>query len=104
MTNTFIELNNVVYNAATQCFEALVTVETDTTTKTYPCAIEAPMSMSFEQAALGLQEQAVRRSKKATGMYSQMRHHVAPARAGRPRFDARTWLANLGFGSFNEAA
>ncbi|MEH6830548.1 orotidine 5-phosphate decarboxylase [Sulfitobacter sp.] len=104
MTQTQVHLSEVIYNGATQSFEALATVSTQTDTKTYPCSIEAPMSMSFERAAKGLETQALRKSASGKGMYSQMRHHMATVRAGRPRFDPRAWLAQLGFGSIDKAA
>jgi hypothetical protein len=104
MTHTRTELNNVSYNAANQCFEALVTVTQSGKRKAYACAIEAPITLSFEQAAKGLKTQALRRSREATGMYSQMRHAPLRPRAGRARFDPRKWFANLGFGVFKTAA
>lgn len=104
MTQPQVQLSNVIYNAGNQCFEALATVTTQSATKTHACAIEAPISMSFEQAAEGLKLQALRQNEKGAGMYSQMRHHVATARAGRPRFDPRTWLAQLGLGIDTKAA
>lgn len=104
MTQTQVQLSQVIYNAATQSFEALATVTTQSGTKTYPCAIEAPITMSFERAAEGLKIKALRNSKSRRGMCSQLRHHVATVRAGRARFDPRTWLAQLGFGSIDKAA
>ena len=62
------------------------------------------MNISFAQAASGLKVQALRANTSNKGMYSQMRHHVAAVRAGRPRFDPRTWLAQLGFGALDKAA
>lgn len=104
MKKTYVQLSNVIYNAGTQCFEALATVSTDATTKTYPCSIAAPITMSFEQAAEGLKTKALRLSGQGSGMYSQMRHRKSAVRAGRPRFDPRTWLAQLGFGPMSNAA
>ena len=104
MTHTSTQLSNVSYNAANQCFEALATVTMGGTRKTYPCAIEAPITLSFEQAAKGLKTQALHRSREATGMYSQMRHAPLRPRAGRASFDRRKWLTNLGFGGFKTAA
>jgi|TARA_B110000908_G_C10220121_1_gene434886 hypothetical protein len=104
MTHTQVQLSQVIYKAASQSFEALATVTSQANTKTFPCSIEAPINMSFERAAEGLKTQAVRKSASAHGIYSQMRHHMATVRAGRPRFDPRTWLAQLGFGSTDKAA
>jgi len=102
--NPVVQISDVMYNAANQCFEALVSVDTGTRTAKYPCAIQAPMTMSFEQATAGLTTQALRRHRQANGLKSQMRKHSATPRAGRPRFDPRTWLAQLGFGATDQAA
>lgn len=104
MTTQKIQISEVAYNAANQCFEAMVSIGTGSKTAKYPCAIEAPINMSFEQASKGLMTQALRRHKSRDGMYSQMRSHVATVRAGRQRFDPRTWLAQLGFGPLDTAA
>jgi len=104
MTHTSTQLNQVSYNAANQCFEALVIVTQDGTRRAYACAIEAPITLSFEQAADGLRTQALRRSREATGMYSQMRHAPVRPRAGRAVFDPRKWLAQLGLSGFKNAA
>lgn len=104
MTQPMIRISDVMYNAATQCFEAMVTVGTGERAVKYPCEIEAPITMSFEQAAKGLKTQALRRHKSRSGMHSQMRRHVAKARAGRAKFDPRAWLVQLGFGQIDNAA
>lgn len=104
MTHTEVHMSQVIYNAATQSFEALATVTTQNDTKTFPCAIEAPITMSFERAAAGLKTKALRASASGQGMFSQMRHRIPAVRAGRPRFDPRAWLAQLGFGSIDKAA
>lgn len=104
MTKQKIKIDEVVYNAANQCFEAMVSVGTGSKTSKYPCSIEAPINMSFEQASKGLMKQAMRRHQSPTGLHSQMRSHVATVRAGRQRFDPREWLAQLGFGSIDSAA
>ncbi|MEP2919962.1 MAG: orotidine 5-phosphate decarboxylase [Sulfitobacter sp.] len=104
MSKQKIQISEVVYNAANQCFEALVSVDTGNKMIKYPCSIDAPITMSFEQATKGLTTQALRRHKSRNGMHSQMRHHVATVRAGRQRFDPRSWLAQLGFGSLDSAA
>ena len=100
---TQIKMSRVLYNAANQCFEALVTLQSGEGSKTYACAIDAPITMSFEEAAEGLKTQAVRQSKKTGVLYSQMRHR-AGLRAGRARFDPRAWLSQLGFSTVDRAA
>lgn len=64
------ELTEVIYNAARQEFEAKVTVHDAHQSVTYACAIEAPISMSFEDAAAGLAKQALRRHGAPTGLRS----------------------------------
>ncbi|MCX7565576.1 orotidine 5-phosphate decarboxylase [Sulfitobacter sp. F26169L] len=104
MTQTTIQMSDVIYNASTQCFEALVTVNKGQSAVKYPCAIEAPITMSFEDAAKGLSKQALRRNKSKNSLYSQIRNRAPHLRAVRPRFDPRVWLAQLGFSSSDQAA
>lgn len=104
MTQTQVQLRNVTYNAANQSFEALATVTSQSGTRTHPCFIEAPVTMSFEGAAKGLETQALRNDTRESGLSSQMRHRVVPVRAGRQRFGPRAWLAQLGFGNIDKAA
>ena len=95
MNTATVELSNVIYNAATQSFEALVTVRNGDTTRKYPCAINAPISMSFEDAALGLSKQALRRHRSNACIYAESRPHVPAQRAGRQFFDPMKWLESL---------
>ena len=90
-----IQLTEVIYNAANQTFEALVTVHDGDLTRKYACAIDAPISMTFADAASGLQKQALRRYQSRGGMFSEARQHVPALRAGRPVFDPRRWLEGL---------
>ena len=46
-----LELSDVIYNAATQSFEARVTVHDRTGARSYACAIDAPITMEFADAA-----------------------------------------------------
>jgi|AntRauMFilla1563_2_1112583.scaffolds.fasta_scaffold40522_2 ATP-dependent protease HslVU (ClpYQ) peptidase subunit len=95
MTQT-TTLSEVIYNPANQCFEALVSVRESGSSRRYACAIEAPITMSFEDAARGLHTKALRLHAADTCLYSQMRHHVAAVRKARVRLDPRTLLAHLG--------
>lgn len=104
MKQTRIHLNDVIYNAGAQAFEALVTVDDGAKTRRYACAIKAPISLSFEDATAGLKTQAVRQHRKGTGLYSQMRRNAPSLRAGRARFDPRVWLTQLGFMPNSDAA
>ena len=90
-----IQMNDVIYNAAEQCFEALVTVHDGDRSRKYACAINAPMTMSFDQAAKGLTKQAERRHLSRGGMYSEIRAQKPAQRSGRPRFDPKAWLRHV---------
>lgn len=85
MYNRAVELNNVIYNAANQSFEALATVYAGKSSRSFACAIEAPIDMSFEDAAAGLKTQAIRRFDGRGGLSST--HPLikvqAQVRAGR---------------------
>lgn len=78
-----LQLSDVIYNAANQTFEALVTVHDADATRRYACAIDAPIDMDFEIAAAGLTTQALRRHSRG-----QVNSVQAPLpvtqRAGRP--------------------
>jgi len=56
-----LQFSDVIYNAANQTFEALVTVHDVSEARRYACAISAPIDMEFEDAAKGLSTQAMRR-------------------------------------------
>lgn len=56
-----LQFSDVIYNAANQTFEALVTVHDQSGARRYACAISAPIDMEFENAAKGLSTQAMRR-------------------------------------------
>ncbi|MEO9685315.1 MAG: orotidine 5-phosphate decarboxylase [Tateyamaria sp.] len=78
-----LQMNDVIYNAASQTFEALVTVHDAQGSRRYACAIDAPIDMDFELAATGLSTQALRRHGRG-----QIDSIQTPApitqRAGRP--------------------
>lgn len=99
-----IQLTEVIYNAANQSFEALVTVHTGEISRQYPCAISAPISMSFEDAAEGLTKQALRRDKQVRAPYSEIRKHVPAQRAGRRGFDPINWLESVVHADSSRAA
>jgi|TARA_B110000090_G_scaffold11555_1_gene11623 hypothetical protein len=70
MQNQAVELNSVIYNAANQRFEALTTVYAETTSRSFACAINAPIDMTFKDAAKGLTIQALRRFNGNAGLSS----------------------------------
>lgn len=104
MAQTRIQLNDVIYNAASQSFEALVSISDGTRSKRYACAIDAPINMSFEQATAGLKTQALRKHASGRGLHSQMRRQLPSQRAGRAAFDPRAWLSSLGCTTRSNAA
>ncbi|MGB5865901.1 MAG: orotidine 5-phosphate decarboxylase [Sulfitobacter sp.] len=104
MTQRTVKMTDVIYNGATQSFEALVTVTTAHETRKYPCAIEAPINMTFDQAAKGLETKALRLHNKRYGMYSQMKMYAPSLRAGREKFDPRRWLQQLGLTAQSDVA
>ena len=104
MQTSPIQLTDVIYNAANQSFEACVTVYSESGARKYPCAIEAPISMSFEDAAKGLHTQALRRHAKRSGLHSQMRRFAPQQRAPQSRFDPVRWLETLINGEQRNAA
>ncbi len=101
MQNQAVKLNNVIYNAANQCFEALATVYAGTSSRSFACAINAPIDMSFADAARGLSTQARRKFQGVNGLSSTHPENTASpqVRAGRtsPRkvMDAFEMLRNL---------
>ncbi len=78
-----LQLSDVIYNATTQAFEALVTVHDTHGTRSYACAIDAPITMEFEDAAQGLATQAMRRHTFGRSDASHMPSAMPPVRAGR---------------------
>lgn len=90
-----IQLTDVIYNAANQSFEALVTVHDGELSRKYACAINAPISMTFQDAAKGLTTQALRRHRCKDSTYSEIKFPAPAQRAGRRLFDPMRWLENL---------
>ena len=75
-----LQFSDVIYNAANQTFEALVTVHDHSGARRYPCAISAPIDMEFEDAAQGLSTQAMRRhERKDFGSSVSANHRAATA-------------------------
>ncbi len=90
-----IQLTDVRYNAAEQQFEAAVRVLDRGGRRSYACAIKAPISMSFEQAAEGLAKQALRRHRNRGGMFSHLSPSGFARRGGRQAFDSKRWLEDV---------
>jgi hypothetical protein len=79
-----LQLSDVVYNASTQSFEALVTVHDARGARSYACAIDAPITTEFEAAARGLATQAIRRHTHGRSDTTKMPSAAVQQRAGRP--------------------
>ncbi|MEM7521102.1 MAG: orotidine 5-phosphate decarboxylase [Pseudomonadota bacterium] len=90
-----IELSDVRYNAGTQSFEASVTVHDNATVRRYACAMQAPITMAFDDAAKGLAKQAIRRHQRRGGLFSDMTDRVQNVPARMTRRTAKRWLARL---------
>ena len=78
-----LQLSDVIYNAATQSFEALVTIHDAGNTRSYACAIDAPITMEYEDAAKGLATQAMRRHTHGRSDALHMPRAAAPRRVNR---------------------
>ena len=78
-----LQLSDVIYNAATQSFEAVVTVHDTSGARSYACAIDAPITMAFKDAAKGLATQAMRRHTHGRADRVHMPSATPSPRAGR---------------------
>ena len=56
-----VELNNVIYNPATQAFEARAVVHDPSGSRSYACAVKAPITTEFDRASTRLTTQALER-------------------------------------------
>ena len=95
MNSSTIRMDNVHYNAANQSFEAAVTVYGRHSTRKFACSINAPITMSFEDAASGLAKQAMRRFEGRRGLQSALAVSPPKQRADHGGFDPVNWLQGL---------
>ncbi len=95
MQTSKVKISDVIYNAATSSFEALVTVYGEHMPRKYACSIDAPIALPFEEAAAGLKRQALRRHKAETGMFSVISPNRPAPRAGRAPRTLSTWIKSL---------
>ena len=95
MNNVPVKIEGVHYNAATQSFEATVTVFGGQGTRNYACAIEAPISTTYEEAADGLARQARRRYVHRGGLHSKSVSVVPRQPHTRGKFDPTEWLHQI---------
>lgn len=70
MQTQALSTDEIRYDPALQAYDALVTVYTITTTRRYACTVPAPITMTHEQAAMALRQEALRRHCQAPGLYS----------------------------------
>lgn len=90
-----VQLTDVIYNAANQTFEATVTLYDAGNVRRYACAINAPITMSFEDAAKGLKTNALRQHTKQSGLSSFLQLSPSAKPAQQRRFDLGRWLQDL---------
>lgn len=90
-----IKLTDVVYNAASQSFEASATIYGSGVVRWYACSIDVRISTSFEGAAEALKKQALRRHNGCGGLCSRVSTSAVRPRAWRARFDPQRWLQSL---------
>ncbi len=90
-----IELSDVRYNAANQQFEAAVTVHDNSTVRTYACAIEAPISTSFEDAAQRLGKTAIEQHQNHGGLFSETQRFTPLKNALIPPKTRSGWLRRM---------
>lgn len=98
------EMTDVIYNAAAQAFEARVTVYGTDGAQTYACAIEAPISTSFADAAKGLTRQALRKHSAPRGLRSWVAPSVVQRAVQRPTQRLRRGLPLGQYGYFRGRA
>jgi hypothetical protein len=87
-----VQLNDVIYNAANQTFEASVTIYDKGIVQRYACAINAPISTTFVDAAAGLKSKALHLHSKGAGLHSSLVSSPKAQTDSRQSFDPSTWL------------
>ncbi len=80
MTEHPVELSNVIYNPASQAFEARAVVHDPESTRSYACAVNAPITMDFQMAAERLTAQARRRHGGAPEVHPLPQARIAKQR------------------------
>ncbi len=90
-----VQLTDVIYNAANQMFEATVTIYDQGKATRYACAIAAPITMSFADAAKGLKTKAQRLHTQSNGLASTVLPVQDCKLAKRRPFDPTKWLQSL---------
>ena len=78
MTPIKVQLDHVTYNAATRAFEARAILHDHGNRYTYACAIDAPITMEFDDAAGRMSRQAFRLHRVAGHMRKMRRTMRVP--------------------------
>lgn len=94
MTRHPVELTDVIFNSTTQAFEARAFVRDPEGEQSYACAIEAPITTEFEQAAKLLVAQALRRHMTQRPHTVLPQSRFAPLHTNVPRLE-RAALSRL---------
>ncbi|CUH79940.1 hypothetical protein [Tropicibacter naphthalenivorans] len=71
------QIGDVSYNAADECFEALVTFHTDHGPRRVAASYCAPLTASFERVSAGIWNAALDRLDRPEAMQSRMMGHDA---------------------------
>lgn len=86
MTQHPVELSNVIYNPATQSFEARAVVHDPKGARSYACAVSSPITTNFEEASARLNSEALRRHGGQSSALPQARiarKRQEPTRTGQ---------------------
>jgi len=89
--NPAARVSDVMYNAATQSFEATVTFFENGTATRYACEVPAPITMSFRDATHRLIAQARRQQKTSGSLQARVFPSPPPASNRRTRAPATIW-------------
>lgn len=85
------QIGEVRYNAAEQCFEALVTFHTDAGRVRVVADFPAPITTDFETASRGLWQAALDRLERPGALQSRLSApRVVPPRKPRPNLTLQT--------------
>lgn len=93
MSRSKTEIGEIRYNAAEQCFEALVSFHGDTGTRRVPSSFFAPLDTEFEVIGKGLMQAAKAHINRPEKMKSRL--EKAPEQLPTPRKGAFDWHAFL---------
>ena len=85
MIRTKHQMSDVIYNAAEQMFEALVTFHTSDGRMSYAATFAAPLTTSYETAAAGLIRDARRQVREGAKLLGILRPHIKTTEPNTPR-------------------